>query len=363
MGVVMAPTIQDLTGDAPREWQYDEYRPLSDYGGDGTSVSGAFETVTIGGTAYVHAKGVGTGKIGPESYTVGKAVLDVVFMWGQSNAAYRNPDTETATYPGLGVGYFYGYEDQSGPLANENNTGFDLTRTGFWSMVDEEGNLRIGDKPPAFTAEYHDLSGHRVYWVNAAIGNKAISTFLGPDGMLYTYAKELIPKAIAAVDSNLFELRPGCWLWAQGEADASGTVSTYQARLKTVAYEVRTGELGGGDLFSFDKVYIIKTRDVNGGNAAIAQIELCEQYSRFVMATVASDTFTLENGLIGSDNLHYSQLGNNIIGYEAAKTVVETEGIEKTKVPLADALGTIPILVIGALLLSAVGFVILRNRD
>lgn len=363
LGSIFVPVLDSYTPDKPNTgWVYDDYQATDDV----VSTSGALEIVEVNGTQYLHASDVGEAQINynggdTETITVSKAPLDLIFMYGQSNAAYRNAvASEASPIPKLGTAYYYGLEDRSGPTAAENDTGMDLAACEFWTMLDENGDCRIGDKAPSFSATYSEITGHKVYWVCGAIGNKGMSQFLPTTGFMWTYGKDVLTNAIALVDLDKFDLNVSYYLWCQGEANASSSVSSYKSQYLTMHNAILNGGLG----HTFKGGFISVVRDANGGNAAIAQRELCEEVSTIHLGADIANTFTVANGMMGSDDLHYSQKGNNAIG----KTLGESVG-DYVVGPLASTAGdaimilyAIPAIVICAVLILAVGM-IYRNRD
>lgn len=320
LGALLVPLIDESTPDTyDSGWYYDDYKVAEDV----TSVSGAMELVTVDDTEYIHANSVGDATITytdghTDSVEVSKAPLDLIFMYGQSNAAYRNADPDTADpVPELGTAYYYGLEDRSGPTADENSTGMDLDECAFWTMLDDDGTLRIGDKAPAFSATYNELTGHKVYWVCGAIGNKSMSTFLPTTGFMWIYGQSVLTAAIDLVDTDLFDLNVNYYLWCQGEANATSEVSSYKSQFLTMHEAMLDGDMG----VAFEGCFISVVRDANAGNASVAQRELIEENSTIHLGADITEDFTVDNGLMGSDDLHYSQLGNNLIGQTLGESV------------------------------------------
>ena len=294
------------------QWYYDDYKILNEV----DSVSGSLELILVGDVEYVHAKDVGNGVINyqngtTENIIVEKAQLDLIYMYGQSNAAYRNAvPSEADPIPRLGTAYYYGLEDRSGPTAAENNTGMDLSECDFWTMLDENGESRIGDKAPSFSAEYTKITGHKIYWVCGAVGNKGISQFQPPNAFMWTYGKSVLENAVELVDTDKFNLEVTYYLWIQGEANATSPIDQYKSLFLNMHNAMINGDMG----YKFKGCFISIVRDQNGENSAIAQRELCKEYSTIHLGADIAKTFTVQNGLMGSDDLHYSQAGNNLIG-------------------------------------------------
>lgn len=342
LSLVLIPIINSFEPDSvSRGWVYDDYVSANGV----TDVEGALELVTVDGVSYVHAKDVGAGKIQYsngkiQEISVDKAPLDLVYMYGQSNAAYRNAvPSEVSPVPKLGTAYYFGLEDRSGPTASENNTGMDLSQCDFWTMLDENGDCRIGDKAPSFSATYNQITGHKVYWVCGAIGNKGIGQFQPPTGFMWTYGKSVLQDAIALVDTDKFDLNITYYIWCQGEANATSPVEQYKSMFLNMHNALIHGEMG----YKFKGCFISVVRDQNGTNSAIAQRELCEEYDTIHLGADIAKDFTVENGLMGSDDLHYSQLGNNLIG----KTVGENMGnyVERNLNPISPMTYSILVLI------------------
>lgn len=313
LGALIMPLLNTYTPEkTPIGWTYDDYQVADNV----ESATGALEIVEVDGTKYLHASDVGNGQINylngnTETITVSKAPLDLVFMYGQSNATYRNADPEEASpLPKLGTAYYYGLSDRSGPTAAENNTGMNLDDCNFWTMLDNNGDCRIGDKAPSFSAEYTKITGHKIYWVCGAVGNKGISQFQPPNGFMWTYGKSVLDNAIELVDTDKFNLEVTYYLWIQGEANATSPINQYKSLFLNMHNAMINGDMG----YKFKGCFISIVREQNGENPAIAQRELCNEYPTIHLGADIAKTFTVQNGLMGSDDLHYSQAGNNLIG-------------------------------------------------
>lgn len=349
LGTLLVPAISPKSTE--KDWTYDDYRPVSDYGT--TEVGGAFEVVNISGTDYIHAKTTGPGTIGSKTYDVDKADLDLILIWGQSNASYRNAVVSEAINPGLNAGYYFGQDDQLGSAAGEGET--DPATCDFYTLVDDDGALRIGDMGPALAKAYHEKTGHKAYLVNAAIGNKWILLFI-PYEQMWTYCDNIVSAAINAVDLSKFDLHLVGYVWSQGEANASNSVLDYKTWFMMSYNSMASGVLSG---HVFDKVFIIETKPQDGGNATIAQRELAAEYDGVYMGSTAPESFTVENGLMGTDGLHYSQLGKNIIGTQVGGVIGDT--VSPPTTDYSSLLYTIPVVILAALLIAVYGLVSRRN--
>lgn len=286
----------------PDGWQYDEYRNIP----DATAATGALEMSTVGGIQYVHAKGIGTGKItmadgSIETIQVAKAHLDICLMLGQSNAGYANVNLDEAPAPLPGTAYYYGASSGS-----YNRIGF--ASASIHSMTSADGTAATGDKAPSFAKKYYEITGHRVYWVCGAVDGVSIKTFDPDGGTSWEYAKEVLKYAIRALDPAYYTYDSIGWMWIQGEADRNMDINEYKTRFLALDDAIMDGDLGE----PFHHVFISKVKTNASGSA---QVQLAAEYPDIItMATTIADTFTIDNGLMGSDDLHYTQAGDNLIG-------------------------------------------------
>ena len=307
--------------DSSAGWQYDDYLESS----PGDVVDGEiFELVELGSKKYIHAKSVGTGAINGIPVTVNKAVLDLIFSCGQSNATYRNPDIETASpLPKYGTGYYFGTSTKVGAGLGDDSCGIDIATQSFQSMYDDTGKLKIGGKSPSFTTRYNMITGHKVYWVNGAVGAKSIEQFLPPSSQMWTYMDNMLTSAINAVDTERFNLNVHYYLWIQGEINAEIDIEEYMAAFLQMHDAMLGGECGGTQ---FKGCVISLVRPINAPNPAEAQLRLAQNHETITMGSVSSQTFTIDNGCVTEDDLHYSQLGNNRLGWELGECIAKLEG-------------------------------------
>lgn len=344
-------------------WYYDDYRALESV----SSVSGSLEIVEIDGTSYVHASDVGAGQItysdgSTDAVDVQKAKLDVFFLYGQSNAAGRNSDpSKVDHYPELGTTYYFGYSDAFGPDASLNNTGFDVSLCDMYSLYDSSGDPRVAGLLPDFSYEYQKITGHKVYVINGAVGNKSILTFDPPSGFMWTYGSSILNAGLAEIDTDLYDYSCKYYMWIQGEADGARDVSVYKSQFLEMHDAMLDGQMAG---VHFEKCFISKVRAENGQNSSIAQIELADENPKtIVMATTISDSFTVSNGLMGADNLHYSQSGYDLIGTAFAESIGEV--VNPTSAVMekySELIGAIPFMIFAALLLL-VAVVVIKKQS
>lgn len=352
--VIAIPLVSMTPSDEPADWEFDEYRPL----GDVTSASGALEIVTVGGESYVHASGLGAGTItrsdgSEDSIRVGKAHLDVCLMLGQSNAAYADYNLAEAPVPEPGTAYYYGH-------ASGKYSEITFASCTIHSMTSDDGTATTGDKAPSFAKKYYETTGHRVYFVCGAINGKSITTFDPDDGMTWRYASEVVEYAIKALDKAYYTYDSIAYMWIQGEADARMSIDEYKTRFLEMNDAIMDGGLGG---VAFHHAFISKVRTINSGTA---QIQLAEEHPDIItMATTISSTFTIDNGLMGSDGVHYTQTGDNLIGEALGESmgqwVLENPQDEDEGSILDTIIGIIPVIFVAGLIITIVATTITRK--
>lgn len=326
----------DYNAEHTLEW--DDYRPFDD--SDVLGTSGAIEIISIDGTTYLHAKDVGKGTIvyqnGKESdYRVTKATADLILMNGQSNAAYylKNdlpPEADKAPAPHVGTSYYFGR--LTDPKMNYDFGS--IADYQIYDMIDpSDGQLRIGDKGPGFCKEYTNATGHKAIWISMGIIGKRISTWLPPSGTNWIYDADMMTAFNAQLDSMPVEIDRTIMLWAQGESDknAGTSIAVYKSRFMTF-YEAAPAAWG----HDIDACYLISGKTSNMGIINDALAQLAAEHDDIKLAVPASliDTFTVDNGLMYTDDLHYTQTGDNAVADAAARAVLQDMGYTVGSAPI-----------------------------
>lgn len=343
-----SPEEQDPDG-----WQYDEYRPIGSY----TGASGSLEIVTVGETEYIHAKSLGTGKLilsdgSTETIQVGKAHLDVCFMFGQSNSAYVVADPSQAPVPLPGTAYYYGAD-------NGKYSEIMFASATIHSMTNMDGTAATADKAPSFAIKYNEITGHRVYFVCGSISGKSIITFDPDGGKTWAYADEVMEYAIKALDKRYFTYDSIAYMWIQGESDSTMAIDEYKNRFLEMNKAIMNGGLAGQ---KFHHAFISMVRTASSGTA---QAQLAEEYPDMItMATTIATTFTQANGLLAPDNIHYTQAGDNLIGTALGESmgqwVLQNPQVEESNQPIWKIVGIFPLLIIVAMV-AVIGMTIVRK--
>ena len=268
--------------------------------------------------------------------------LDVLIVGGQSNTyATSQIDAGTATpVPVSGTGYYFGTE--SAPTYASSISLADCEMRD----LNKGGSAAIGGVYPAFAAKYVEETGRKIYLIDTGLSGQTVYTFL-PGSVNWQYVADVIAAGIAAIPSD-YDVNVLGYLWIQGEGDSSTVTTTYETRMIQLHEAYNDGRL----VVNLPTCFIVKVRDtIESGtvcNAAPAQTYLAEHVDGFVMATTLADTFTVDNGMVGSDDLHYTQVGCNALGASAAETVSD---YAPTTADYSLLLTAIPIIVlIGAVI-------------
>lgn len=313
VAVVVPLTNNDVA--IPSTLQYDDY-----YDADGiSSASGSLELWTDGnGKTWLHACDVGEGsytkKGTTHDVTVDKAALSVVLSLGQSNGAYRlkTADPGTAS-PVAAFGTCYYFGDNQRPINyGRYIEGIDYA---MYSMTTKYDAAKIGDFDEPFAAQLYKLSGVKTYVINACVEGTSIASWVSGE-YCYEYAQMIFSKGLAAIDTDHFTPTTYVTLWNQGEGDGNTAISTYKSELLSIFDDLKDGSFNAN--IQIDTMLIVKTRSVYT-NSSKAQEELASETSGIYIATTLADTFTVSNGKMNADNVHYSQLGDNALGVAVAE--------------------------------------------
>lgn len=324
MALALMPAISSDVGST--DWQYDDYRIAPS---DATAF-GSIEIVELDGKNYLHAKDVGEGGYSTPDYsvdvTVNKAQLDVFLLTGQSNAAYKPEtigtriDPEKANpIPPFGTAYYYG--TNSGPITY---TAWESTHTlgSMQYLTNPDGTAHIGGIECAFSAEYYSLTAHKVYTINCSKGDTSVTQWVGNNSM-YLMSSELYQDAISQLDLDKYEIHAMPYLWVQGESDNLWDTSVQYMGWFLDAYNQICSDKYGE--FHPTSAIISLSDPDNAVNSSVAQRLLAQRYPDMIkLGSEASETFTQQNGLLNSDNLHYTQAGRNIIGLDLARCAART---------------------------------------
>lgn len=292
----------------------------------------------------------------------GEKNLEVYILAGQSNAAYSlntqrcNPEYVDDHIPSPSTKAWY-YGTESIPIRNglSSSTPSDYDTTfesySLWEMY-RNGHWVIGGEEPALAYEIGKRTEADVLIINTGVDNQKISELL-PNTTCGQYVNEVIDHALAHIDHDEYSnINLNGIVWIQGESDnvANTSVESY----KTDFGILRDWYASKG----FAQWYIVQIRGLIHDVVATAQTELASEYNDVKITEIAR-SFTIANGLMTSDDIHYTQEGRDIVGTTVGEmTPLDTH----LRGGLTTILYAIPLLVIVALLMTGVAAII-RGRD
>lgn len=293
-----------------------------------------------------------------DNSTDGENTLDVVVIAGQSNAAYIvdyvDVDVVNSEIPQVTEKcYYFGYgpNDAARPI-NNLNEGKNSNILNLFGMS-SGGKWVIGGEEVALASTIASVTHDDVLVINVAIPGQAIEYFT-PTQAGGAYAKEMIELALSKIPTT-YSVRTVGWMWCQGESDKTTAVADYVASFDLI--QAQYAELG------FDTCYMVQTKPVDSGNATTAQTQICDTDPDVIMASTAPADFTVANGLlIDGNSLHYSQAGRDIVGEEVGDKIAANISVHlRDGSATYSVLQLVPILVVVALVLGAVGSFISRR--
>lgn len=285
--------------------------------------------------------------------------LDVLIIDGQSNAEYGNttvcdPEVLNQEYTAAPATNLYYYGTSTAP-ANQwdwsHQWGYSWTAFHIHNAYDyEDHEWIIGGYEPILGNTIAEKSGNDVLVVNMAIGARSIAQLL-PDGADGDYSWGVLEHALDEISPGYQVINMVGVVWLQGETDngLGTTVSQYKESFVEL--------MNAFENYGADEFYLVATRDSYGGNASTAQDELAQEYSNVHMTTEITETFTIENGMLDSNPIHYSQKGRTAICNAIKDQII----IPETKDPVYELLSMVPVIVTAGIVLAVVGTVILRR--
>lgn len=284
--------------------------------------------------------------------------LYVFLITGQSNSAYRlanvdlvNEEVEKIPY---GSAYYIGTYDRPPP---SNPTGWEdkIANWKFHPMNDVDGDWRIGSYEPKLASMFYEATGKRCLIIDAGWDSASINA-CQPGEYLNEYVHAMFERGMSLIPDK-YNVKLGCMFWAQGEADDDMTVDEYKTKFLTMWNDYQ-------DTMGWKSILMAQTRLDQSPITPTAQEEL-DGTDNIYLATKITQTFSLENGLLG-DVQHYSQAGRLLVAEDWMNYYLDniysgTHKIENAS-SLADLIRIVPLLILVAIL-AAVAYSMFRNRD
>lgn len=274
--------------------------------------------------------------------------IDVLIIDGQSNAAYQtvagtvNIGVVNATLGAPSHDAFY-YGNSSRPTwYGEADTDY-----GIHTIYSDNGYYKVGGLVAPFGYYLTQKQDRDVLVIDVGISGQSISNLV-PGSVGGNWKIDVIKGALDSITGydnvNLLG-----WVWLQGEADTEMQISTYKSYFNDL--EEWYSSIG------CPNCYIVKTREITGGNATIAQSEIIASDPNVYLGTDITDSFTGTDYML--DNWHYSQAARIIIAEAVTETIpVKSYGDYDA---INNILGVVPVILIIALVMGVAALMILKR--
>lgn len=276
--------------------------------------------------------------------------LYVFGVFGQSNAAYGHEDLDVvnSTIPAIepGMGFYYGVNGL--PISYDTDPA-----SGQIYDICPNGEYVIGNWEPSFIQKMAE-SGKKTLIINFGVPGRSIVA-LQPGGYAWAWESSVIVNALSQIDKTKYNVCMAGLLSIHGEADSYHEMATneYIDRFMTTFNTLKSD-------FGFDCCLMSIVRDTRGTLIQTAEYQLIESQPDIILGCGETVDFTVENGLMTDDDLHYSQLGDNILGADNAVSWLNSPFVQNsTNTGDYSALvGAIPVLmvlvIIGFIAISAI---------
>ena len=305
------------------------------------------EIVTLQGLKYVRAIGVGSTTVTVGTVTrevvVEKAKINLVLVSGQSNADGTYGKAGDVLAPDYGDGFWW--------------DGSKLTDLKTYTDTVSGRNVSVGWYP-ALAQEWLDLTGEKTVIVQKCHPGRSISVWAdfntGAITSETTAIVNRVESCLTALENNpnVEIVRTG-YYWLQGEDDAYTEVAS---RPYPTAKQYVTAYLGMHEAFKsaltvdgvaepYGAIISCRTRyeienfkAIESCSMRAAQQYLANTHDDIYMASVLADSWTsakitftskaghtiVTNGTdAGANNIHYNQIGYNILGLDAADNMYD----------------------------------------
>lgn len=322
-----------------------EYEDWENYSAEALGVDGPIELVD----GKIHAIGTGTAKIynadgSKTTVKITPAHATLVLMDGQSNAAYykwsddRIPGAEdiaVAIAPEQGKAFYFGWPDRMPTDRTDDVSGCEI-----YDMIDDSGALRVADKGPAFCKVYTETTGKKAIWVSLGVPGVRLTYWNQPNGLVWQYNVYVMQTFNGLLKDTDFVIDSTIVLWLQGESDYLHDTGYSNYITRWTSLHDAAPEAWGHDI---DAWYLLQGRTADFGWVNDAYVELAATIDDVYLATHASlqDSYSIANGLMMPDDLHYSQLGDNALATAAARYIVGSQDIAPIYLMQAENSGSV----------------------
>lgn len=277
--------------------------------------------------------------------------LEVYVIAGQSQGVWefsKDLDVVNAEVPSPEkTAYYYGNSNPVLWQLKDGQPDWDTTYTTYGIHEAHYANgWIIGDIEPSLAYGITKASNHDVYLINVCEKGRTLE-YLNTDGK--SFIEEVLTHALDEIPKNIRINYGGC-VFMHGEADATTAVDTYVEEFETFKGFIQS--------YGFKTFYIVPTVPANAGNAIEAQEKIAESDKDVILTKNIAASFTVENGLLKSDGVHYTQKGDDLIGAEVCSYLPQSLPDNSFEL-----LQLIPIMFVLALIIMAVRVAITKSND
>ncbi len=231
-----------------------------------------------------------------------KAPIGVYLLTGQSNAAYYFAEPDKASKTKKGTAYVFDISGGNYAIQSMNN--------------DDDSQAR-GNVDAGIAKSIYDGLGEKVLIVNTGLSGEKIETF-EPGGTSYNYTFDSWKNVEYIFNTDWFkerfEPRIRSYLWVQGESDDWASPEEYMESFMSFHDTLRSEKYG----FDYAFISSIVPRFFRPNDA---QERLAQGYDDIFMGTRVTGEFSVETGEMRTDNLHYTQYGDNRVGEDLGHSV------------------------------------------
>ena len=381
MSLVMTLTLIPVTAlayEGGQTVQYDDYIPVSEFGGAVTIAeesASVLEEKTVDGVEYIHAKGVGEAAITVDGVnqivTVEPAQINIVLVMGQSNAAGETANgastpekTASPTACEPGTAYLWGKDATEPRVLNDSYAGFRNGLAAEWYAQSKaagspEKTVVVFDRtytarPGAPVSEWQEETG----------GKASLKTTAEMLNACYDYYD-------AGAGSENYEITQCGMYWLQGESNAGMSAAEYYRVFMSLWEDLKSETENKLEYCAFLRVRRgTAYNNIQLFGPAVAQYQMTNDHADMYMASTLTESWTgdsydAEIHVDGSNyctvdtmnqplknlygGLHYTQMGYNVIGADAAYNMYRALNSGDKKVVAVRASGeTVALAAVGA---------------
>lgn len=255
-----------------------------------------------------------TGGVGVNSWSDMSETYDILITYGQSNSVgFAAGQTGTpSTLEGRGVITPLGYYWNGSAVVPL-----------IYDMVQSSGEKSTGNAWVPFANEYCKLTGRKLIVIPCAKGATTIAQ-LQKGGQWYTAMTAYVSNCLAWLQSNNKFVGKRWMGFHQGETDQLNL--TPEADYVTGLVQLKNDVVADFTLNKFVIHFVgypQNRKETSWDSIINIQRRLVRSHKDVVCGFDACDSFTMQNGMLTSDRVHYAQIGFNLMGSTSGRVVAD----------------------------------------